>query len=658
MNISRCLVFLFVWIGSGFADEDKVSQGDIFVNAGKLLTECPYAYKVMSNELVLKAFQNNSPLCYSDLTKVNFTTLKVSGIISWAKQDLRQVDLSGSYLYKLRMDGVDLSGANLKNARLLNVSLKKATIVGVNFEGAEFQDVNMERTRFESNVLTDVNFNNVKFKHATLKNTSFKDSKLFKTNFESADLSGVDFEHTQMFQSNFKKAEIYNVIFKYVELSESIFGAHIPSNNSADFVIRTEYKNFSSFSEAKLREVTVFGGTHYKLNFEKARLDNTSFFLTRMENANFEDASWIISKIDNATFDNSNFRNTEFVRTNFKVSSFKNADLTNAHFSGSSLENANLEGAILAGANLEDVNLIGAVLKGADLTNANISNAVLYGFLCLDFTLEKGCKKFGEKSFVDFRGAKNISQLVYDYSDSTSLPIGIFKARDVLRKEGFENEADDITFFIKRGELIEGSLLSSLLQIESLSERLRKLLGLGLSYLAFDWTVNWGADSGRAIVILLPKIIMGSGILYLCLLVWFFRKDPDNFVGILIVKPIKHNFIGGERQFEQGIYLEYSLFKKLNEPSRQNTHISTSSAPIPLSFVPYLAKHAIWFSVLSAFHFGWRDLNVGSWISRVQTEPFIYKPYGIFRVISGIQSLICVYLLVIWVLTTFSNPWG
>jgi len=46
-----------------------------------------------------------------------------------------------------------------------------------------------------------------------------------------------------------------------------------------------------------------------------------------------------------------------------------------------------------------------------------------------------------------------------------------------------------------------------------------------------------------------------------------------------------------------------------------------SNDPQRLKFTPrnwraYL--YALYFSVLSAFHIGWRDLNVGTWITRMQ----------------------------------------
>ncbi len=64
----------------------------------------------------------------------------------------------------------------------------------------------------------------------------------------------------------------------------------------------------------------------------------------------------------------------------------------------------------------------------------------------------------------------------------------------------------------------------------------------------------------------------------------------------------------------------------------------------------------IYFSLLSAFHLGWRDLNVGNWIIRLQPREFFLRGEGWVRTVSGIQSLISVFLVALWVLTYFGRP--
>jgi hypothetical protein len=65
---------------------------------------------------------------------------------------------------------------------------------------------------------------------------------------------------------------------------------------------------------------------------------------------------------------------------------------------------------------------------------------------------------------------------------------------------------------------------------------------------------------------------------------------------------------------------------------------------------------ALYFSLLSAAHIGWRDLNVGSWIARIQPREYMLRATGWVRVVSGIQSLLSVYLVALWVLTYFGRP--
>ena len=65
---------------------------------------------------------------------------------------------------------------------------------------------------------------------------------------------------------------------------------------------------------------------------------------------------------------------------------------------------------------------------------------------------------------------------------------------------------------------------------------------------------------------------------------------------------------------------------------------------------------SLYFSVLSAFHLGWRELNVGTWISRMQPREYTLRATGWVRTVSGIQSLLSVYLLALWVLTYFGRP--
>ena len=86
-----------------------------------------------------------------------------------------------------------------------------------------------------------------------------------------------------------------------------------------------------------------------------------------------------------------------------------------------------------------------------------------------------------------------------------------------------------------------------------------------------------------------------------------------------------------------------------------------SNDPQRLNFTPRNWRaytYAFYFSILSAFHIGWRDLNVGTWITRMQPREYTLRATGWVRTVSGIQSLLSVYLLALSVLTYFGRPFG
>jgi uncharacterized protein YjbI with pentapeptide repeats len=68
---------------------------------------------------------------------------------------------------------------------------------------------------------------------------------------------------------------------------------------------------------------------------------------------------------------------------------------------------------------------------------------------------------------------------------------------------------------------------------------------------------------------------------------------------------------------------------------------------------PYII--GMWYSILSAFRIGWRDLNVGDWIARLQTADYEYRATGWVRTVSGVQSLLSVYLITLVVASYISK---
>lgn len=103
------------------------------------------------------------------------------------------------------------------------------------------------------------------------------------------------------------------------------------------------------------------------------------------------------------------------------------------------------------------------------------------------------------------------------------------------------------------------------------------------------------------------------------------------------------------RADREGIWMVWdpnSLRRPPNQPWKQLLKSKAGANPL----------YALYFSLLSAFHIGWRDFNVGNWISRMQPREYTLRATGWVRVASGLQSLISVYLLALALLTYFGRP--
>jgi hypothetical protein len=70
----------------------------------------------------------------------------------------------------------------------------------------------------------------------------------------------------------------------------------------------------------------------------------------------------------------------------------------------------------------------------------------------------------------------------------------------------------------------------------------------------------------------------------------------------------------------------------------------------------HMLRTGLYFSLLSAFNIGWREVNVGAWMARLQPREYTLRATGWVRTVAGLQSLLSVYLLALWVLTYFGRP--
>ncbi len=388
----------------------------------------------------------------------------------------------------------------------------------------------------------------------------------------------------------------------------------------------------------------------YGINLRGKSLRKINLQGAYLAGANFQDAI-----LDDAKFQGADLASANFQDAKLNDAKFQGAYLAGANFQDAILNNAKFQGAYMASANLERAHLRDANLEGADLKFANLNETYLYdanlkGVL---FDIKPGRLP----NIGAIAQAENLSQIKFWLS-----PHSLFELKAAFKKFGYQEQKKEIVYSIKHSELenvfphifrmnemawdnlkfnkkIMRAFETTYIhrdfgnkeQIISIGTKIEKLFGL----IFFGLTCKWGMAPGR------PLFLIFIFICFFTIPYLFALKTRVKNCSKLPVNRIR----------KDGIWRVW-----ISERARKDLG---SKEPELLDYRGFRAlKVAFYFSVLSAFNIGWKDLNVGNWIARVQPREYRLQATGWVRSVSGIQSLISVYLLVFAFLSYFGHPFG
>jgi len=262
-------------------------------------------------------------------------------------------------------------------------------------------------------------------------------------------------------------------------------------------------------------------------------------------------------------------------------------------------KNKNLSGKDLSGRSLNNISFVASNLSGANMASSNFTNV----------DLENADLRNADLTNIIFE-PKNLPSvnLIASAQGLSTLkathPTQIVALRNKFKSAGFREQERALTFALNHIETVT-----------SIEDVFR--------YVMFELSSNWGLSPGRPLRIV-GIIILVFGVFYAsCLL-------------------------SGRESLS--IWKVWDTSKTLKEAKQ--TKLAKQLKPAWY----YIPLWALYFSIVSTFHIGWRDLNVGSWLTRLQGEEYVLKTQGKLRTISGFQSLICIYLVVLWVLVYFGRP--
>jgi hypothetical protein len=215
----------------------------------------------------------------------------------------------------------------------------------------------------------------------------------------------------------------------------------------------------------------------------------------------------------------------------------------------------------------------------------------------------------------DIASASNLDLLTYEDS-----PDALVQLRKLFQDGGFQFQERQITYAINRRQT-EGS----------------DPIARWFNTVAFDWTTQYGMNPGRALKIWLC-VFLGCWVVYALIMrfssesgVYFVTKAAESDQAALRER-IQANPVG------KGTGLWYAT-RVLGREVR-------------------LICWACFFSLLSAFNIGFHEIDFGRWLRLLTKSEFDLKAEGWARTVAGIQSLVSMYLMALWVLTYFGRPFG
>jgi uncharacterized protein YjbI with pentapeptide repeats len=415
-------------------------------------------------------------------------------------------------------------------------------------------------------------------------------------------LRAVLISHSDWWNLRFEKAHVRNTAKR-----ANLCGANL---NGADL-------DGAALPHADLSHATLIGANLSGALLEYANLSHADLSSAKLTAARMGSANLIHADLSSANLMQTSLGAAELkgelgdprrfhLGANLSHAKLIHANARETDLSYANLSHADLHDTNLSYANLRGADLDRASLSGADLSSANLSEADLI------YTRFFGISKSHLPAFDQWQSVKNLS-LIKFLGDAASTS-AFRQLREDFRKNGMRTEERGITAALERAQT---------------DAKETNPLERGFRFVAFDLTAEYGNSPGRPLIIL----VLGMLLFALPYARALMTKMPGRPGAIWMV------------------WHEDRLTNIFSDDSDKKKRERLSGLSLPKALL-----YGLYFSLLSAFHFGWRDLNVGNWISRIQPREYVLRASGWVRVVSGLQSLLSVYLVALWALTYFGRP--
>jgi uncharacterized protein YjbI with pentapeptide repeats len=381
----------------------------------------------------------------------------------------------------------------------------------------------------------------------------------------------------------------------------------------------------ADLSSAELSDANLSSAELSRANLSSAELSRANLRRAGLHFANLSGANLYSANLSRAKLNNANLSDANLYEADLSGADLTFANLSGAKnitkLSGANLSHANLSGAHLTFADLSHADLSFANLSGADLSYANLSGA----------NLSRAQVSKAKLDYVDVTGAiyAPASEAPYPYVAgiqglssvwSGDAVVGLVQLRKLLQDAGLRDLERETTYSIQRS--VTDDRLSSPFRSFAWIEGILRFVG-------FHLTTAYGLHPARALVMI---VLLGA------VLTPVYMKamlHPTATSGIVQVFPKDR--------------LDGTAGNPADEKERKTNVVQAKDKVDALGSAAY-------FSLISAVNIGFEQFTPGDWIRRLQPRDYSLEAVGWVRVVAGVQALLSVFLLAMWVLTQFGRP--
>lgn len=336
-------------------------------------------------------------------------------------------------------------------------------------------------------------------------------------------------------------------------------------------------------------------------------------------------------------------------------------DLCGARLTGLKLSGKDLRYSRLMGARLEEVDLTNAILDGADLTWIGFDNVTADGarFRWVQMShailVNSTFKKASFNSSVLNHAQMPGSDLTDASFDQAKLNSAVFRGTILGNVDFAGADLSHASYEAKLGSPPRAGSFRSVTGLNSLLSHTESAASLReLQQLLESAGMRIEAARVRAAIVEakgisnysfkrnLMRIIYGIPYAY--------GERPERLlliVALLIPTFAVFYLFALRRPGNGAIWLTRDV--PFDEPDRKMRGILLRKGNCSVTSM------AILFSVRTAFRIGWKDFNIGDWLTRMQQQGYRMDAQGWVRSVAGFQSLISVYLLALLILSYIGN---